>query len=482
MKKGLFLRKSIHARFEEGDGEGSSVKRRLGALNLTAIGIGAIIGAGIFVITGQAAANYAGPAIVLSFIAAALICFLAGLCYAELSSMIPIAGGSYSFSYVAMGEFVAWLVGWTLIAQCIISASTVCVGWSGYFVSFLNDIGIHISPTWSEAAIMHTAEKGWGLTDSVLNLPAMGLVLFLTIMISIGVRAVSYFNNAMVVIKISTVLLFIALGINYVNTDNWVPFIPENTGHFGQFGWSGVLRGAGLVFFAYIGFDTISTLACDAKNPQKDLPIGILGSLALCTVAYIITAFILTGVVHYSNLGVPDPMSVALNVMGPHFKWLKIVVKLAIIAGLTSVSLVQFLGQTRVFMAMSRDGLLPQKFHKLHPKLESPLFSCILTGLVAMFLVGLFPVNILGELVSMATLFLFTIVCLGVLILRKTHPEFQRKFKVPFVPWVPLLGACACVAQMCFFPLFVWIEFMAWLLIGLVIYFSYSMKHSYIRK
>lgn len=481
LKKGLFLRKPMRGHFEDVGEEEQHLKRHFSSFHLTLIGIGAIIGAGIFVITGQAAASYAGPGIVLSFIIAGIICLLAGLCYAELSALIPIAGGSYSYAYVAMGEFPAWLVGWTITAQYLISASTVAVGWSGYFVSLLEDFGVAIPEIYAKAPILYKAGEGWQLSGAILNLPAMLLVAFVGFMISVGIRAVSYMNNAMVVIKISTIILFVILGIGYINTENWTPFIPENTGIFGQFGWSGILRGAGLVFFAYIGFDTVSTLAMDAKNPQRDLPRGILGSLGICTLAYIITALVLTGMVSYTLLNVPDPMAVALKVMGPKFFWLKFIVKMAILAGLASVVLVQLLGQTRIFLAKGKDGLLPARFTKIDSKTKTPVFASVITGLVSFVVAGLFPVAVLGELVSMATLFLFCIVCLGVWILRKTHPEFNRPFKVPFVPWIPLLGIIACVAQMGFLPSTTWVEFGIWLAVGLIIYFGYSIRHSKIR-
>jgi APA family basic amino acid/polyamine antiporter len=301
-------------------------------------------------------------------------------------------------------------------------------------------------------------------------------------MISVGIKAVSYLNNLMVVIKVCTIILFVILGIGFINSENWTPFIPENTGVFGQFGWSGILRGAGLVFFAYIGFDTVSTLAQDAKNPQRDLPRGILGSLGICTIAYIVTALVLTGVVSYTLLNVPDPMSVALRAMGSQFFWLKFIVKIAILAGLSSVVLVQMLGQTRIFLAKGKDGLLPLPFAKVNHKLKTPIFNSVVVAIVSLFFAGLFPVTVLGELVSMSTLFLFAIVCLGVWILRKTHPEFKRPFKVPLVPFVPALGIVACVAQMCFLPLSTWIEFICWLVLGLILYFGYSIRHSKIRQ
>jgi APA family basic amino acid/polyamine antiporter len=474
--KRLFQRKSLHGAQAEQHG----LKRHLGAGHLTMIGIGAIIGAGIFVITGQAAADYAGPSIVLSFLIAALVCLFAGLCYAELSAMIPISGGSYSYAYVAMGEFPAWLVGWAVTAQYLIAASTVAVGWSGYFVSFLADFNIALPQSISHAPIAYSIDKGWEWTGAVLNVPAIAVTLLLGVLVSVGIKAVTHFNNLMVIIKLSAILLFLCLGFFYIDSSNWTPFIPANTGIFGEFGWSGILRASGLVFFAYIGFDTVATLAQDAIRPQKDLPIGILSSLTICTLAYILTALVLTGVVSYTKLGVPDPMSVALNAMDKFF-WLKIAVKLAILAGLASVVLVQMLGQTRVFYAVGKDGLLPPSFCHVHPKTKTPLFSSLVTVLVVITVGGIFPINVLGQLVSMTTLFLFSIVCLGVWLLRKHHPEFKRPFKVPFVPWVPLAGITACVLQMLFLPLITWVQISLWLGLGLFIYFLYGVKNSKLR-
>lgn len=482
MLKKLFLRKPMRADFVEMDEEHHGLKRHLGWVQLTAIGIGAIIGAGIFVITGQAAASYAGPAVVLSFIIAAIICVFAGLCYAELSSLIPVAGGSYSYSYVALGEFPAWIVGWSVTAQYLVSASTVAVGWSGYLVSFLKDWGISLPEIWTQGPFTYTMDHGWHLTGAVLNVPAIFLGVLIGCMISIGIKAAAHFTNAMVVIKLSTIVLFVIVGIFHIKAKNWVPFIPENTGMFGEFGVSGILRAAGLVFFAYVGFDTVATLAQDAKNPQRDLPRGILGSLGICTLAYIITSLVLTGIVTYKVLGVPDPMAVALNAMGPNFFWVASIVKLAILAGLASVVLVQLLGQTRVFLAISRDGLLPHRLSTIHRKTRTPVFASFVTTLIAIFLSGLFSVDILGQLVSMTTLFIFAIVCLGVWILRKTHPEFKRPFKVPFVPWVPLLGIVACIAQMLCLPLVTWVQLVVWLALGVGIYFAYSIRNSKIRK
>jgi APA family basic amino acid/polyamine antiporter len=471
----------MRASFIDLNEEKHGLHRHLKGIHLIAIGIGAIIGAGIFVVTGQAAALYAGPAIVISFCLAAIICTFAGLCYAELASLIPIAGGSYSYSYFALGELPAWIVGWAVSGQYLVSASTVAVGWSGYFVSLFKDFGSFFSGNWIGPPLSYMPDTGWHWTGATLNLPAVLLVIFLGGMISIGIRAAAHFNNVMVVVKLCTVVLFIILGIPYINTDNWVPFIPENTGHFGQFGWSGILRGTGIVFFAYIGFDTVSTLAQDSVSPQKDIPRGILGSLVVCTIGYIITSLVLVGVVHYNLLDVPDPMAVALQAMGSKFFWFKFIVKFAILAGLTTVVLVQMLGQSRMFLAMSRDGLLPPAFGSIHPKSKTPLFSSLITTLIIASIAGIFSIEVLVQIVSITTLFLFAIVCLGVLVLRRTHPEFHRSFKVPFVPIVPLLGILICVGQMCMLPLTTWIQLLSWLSLGLITYFGYSARHSKVR-
>jgi APA family basic amino acid/polyamine antiporter len=479
--KRLFSRKPMKASFINLSEEKHGLKRHLKGIHLTAIGIGAIIGAGIFVITGQAAALYAGPAIVFSFILAAIICTFAGLCYAELASLIPIAGGSYSYSYVALGELPAWIVGWAVCGQYIIAASTVAVGWSGYFVSLCKDFGGYFSEEFIGAPLSFMPATGWHWTGAIVNLPAVLVVLFLGVLISVGIRAAAHFNNLMVIVKLCAVVLFIIFGIPYINTDNWIPFIPENTGHFGEFGWSGILRGAGIVFFAYIGFDTVATLAQDSVSPQKDIPRGILGSLFICTAAYIVTSLVLVGVVHYDLLNVPDPMAVALQAMGTKFFWFKFIVKFAILSGLTTVVLIQMLGQSRMFLAMSRDGLFPEAFGNIHPKTKTPIFSSLITTLVIAFIAGLFSIEVLVQIVSITTLFIFTIVCLGVLVLRRTHPEFHRSFKVPFVPVVPLLGMLVCIGQMCMLPLTAWVQLLCWILLGLVIYFGYSARHSKVR-
>jgi basic amino acid/polyamine antiporter, APA family len=480
MSKGLFAKKKISDLLAETGGK-HHLKRTLGAMNLTTFGIGAIIGAGIFVITGQAAAQYAGPAIVISFILAGILSLFAALCYAELASLIPISGSAYAYAYVTMGEFVAWTIGWGLTLEYLVSGATIAVGWSGYFVSFFKDLGIVIPNIVAKAPFIYDVKEGWQTSGSIINLPAMFIVAFIGVMIAIGIKTAQRFNDLMVFVKMAVIVLFIICGVAYVQTANWVPFIPENTGIFGQYGWSGILRGAGLVFFAYIGFDALSTLAQESKHPQKDMPLGMLGSLSIATIAYVVIALILTGVVSYTQLNVPDPIAVAVNVLGPKFLWLRFVVNIAILAGLTTVILVMLLGQTRIFYSMSQDGLLPKFFGKIHPHFRTPFASTLLISFIAMIISGLFPVVILGELVSMGTLLAFAIVCFGVLVLRYTQPDLKRPFKVPLFPLIPILGTLASLGQMVFLSGVTWVQLIVWLVIGCFVYFFYSRKHSKLR-
>jgi len=470
-----------------------SLRRALGPLNLTTLGIGAVIGAGIFVLTGQAAANYAGPAIVFSFILAGIACGLAGLCYAEFSSMIPISGSAYTYSYATLGELVAWIIGWDLILEYLFAASTVAVGWSGYVVSFLKDVGIQIPPAFTVAPYIHNAPsdagwniwriftEGWSGTGAVLNVPAMCIVAVITVLLVIGIKESATFNNVIVAVKLSVILAFIAVGVCYINSANWHPFIPAALGP-GKFGWSGVLRGAGVIFFAYIGFDAVSTAAQEAKNAQRDMPIGILASLGICTVLYIIVALVLTGIISYTQLSVPDPMAVAINSLGPKVAWLRPIIKVGAIAGLSSVILVMMMGQPRVFYSMSKDGLLPEKFSAVHPRFRTPWLATVLTGTLAMFVAGLFPIGLLGELVSIGTLLAFAIVCAGIFVLRFTHPEIHRPFRTPLFFLVSPLGVGACVFLMCGLPRDTWARLIVWMAIGFVIYFGYSRRHSKVQQ
>ncbi len=478
MAKGLFIKKSIKTLLDEAQQSQHAMKRSLGATTLTAMGIGAIIGAGIFVLTGQAAAEYAGPAILLSFILAALICVFAALCYAEFASLIPISGSAYTYAYATMGEFTAWIIGWGLTMEYMFSASTVSVGWSGYFVSLLKDFGITIPAQFASAPINYEVGAGWTQTGAIINLPAILIVALMGTLVAVGIKAAASFNNVMVIIKLSVIALFIACGVAYINSDNLTPFVPSNTGTFGQFGFSGILRGAGVVFFAFIGFDALSTMAQECRNPQKHMPIGMLGSLGISTIAYIIVGIVLLGLVSYTMLNVPDPIAVAVNALGPKFLWLRFVIKIAILAGLTSVVLVMLLGQARIFYTMSKDGLLPKPFAKISPRFHTPFFSTVVVSIFCFFLAGIFPVGILGQLTCMGALLAFAIVCFGILVLRYKQPTLHRPFKTPFVPWVPLAGTVACVIQMICLPAVTWGQFLIWMMLGCVIYFGYSIKHS----
>jgi APA family basic amino acid/polyamine antiporter len=477
---GLWSKKSMAVLQAEAGAEGhGTLKRALGAVNLTTLGIGAIIGAGIFVLTGTAAAQYAGPGVVWSFVIAGVGCLFAGLCYAEFASMIPIAGSAYTYGYATLGEFIAWIIGWDLILEYLFGAATVAVGWSGYFTAFMNELGIHFPEKLINAPFAVEGTHTLVRTGAILNVPAVILIGLMTTLLVIGIKESASFNNAIVIVKVLIVLLVITFGFTAVNTANWHPFIPPNTtGEFGHFGWSGVLRAAAVVFFAYIGFDAVSTAAQEAKNPQKDMPIGILGSLAICTVLYILMALVMTGIAHYTDLNVPHPVFVAIEKAGPTLAWLRWLVNIGAIAGLASVVLVMLMGQPRVFFAMARDGLLPAAFGKVHPKFQTPYVTTILTGTVAGVVAGLFPIGLLGELVSIGTLLAFVIVCGGIIALRYQRPDLPRPFRTPFVPVVPILGILTCLGMMAALPRDTWIRLIVWMIIGLVIYFTYGKSHS----
>ncbi len=482
MANKIFTTKSIERLMKESSGEHDgehTLKRTLGKTNLVMLGIGAIIGAGIFVLTGAAASQHAGPAVVISFIVAGIACAFAGLCYSEFSSMIPIAGSAYTYAYATLGEFIAWIIGWDLILEYLFGASTVAVGWSGYVVSFLKDVGIHIPESLSNAPIAYDAANHvYTATGAFLNVPAMFVVSIMTWLLVVGIRESANFNNVIVFIKVTVITLFIILGWKYINADNWHPFIPENTGKFGEFGWSGVIRAAGIIFFAYIGFDAVSTAAQEAKNPQKDMPWGILGSLVICTIIYILVGLVMTGIVPYMQLNDPAPIAVAINATGEGLNWLRPFIKIGAIAGLSSVILVMLMGQPRIFYSMSKDGLLPASFSKVHPKYKTPHVTTIITGAVAAVVAGLFPIGLLGELVSIGTLLAFVIVCGGVLVLRIKQPNLNRPFKTPLFPLTPILGVLSSLALMYFLPLDTWIRLIVWMGIGILIYFGYSRKHS----
>lgn len=505
----LMATKSLDLLMKEAQEEGEhSLKRALGPLNLIALGIGAIIGAGIFVLTGQAAAQYAGPAIVLSFVLAGIACAFAGLCYAEFASLIPIAGSAYTYGYATLGEIFAWIIGWDLVLEYALGAATVAAGWSGYFVSLLKDFGIEVPFAWShtpgkyllvngtwqrETATLLSELQRTGVDVSTLpvehgvfNLVAFLVILVVTAILVVGIKESANLNSLVVVVKVSIVLLFIGIAAMFVikNPDiakaNWSDFIPTNTGKYGEFGWSGIARGAAVVFFAYIGFDAVSTAAQEAKNPQKDMPIGILGSLVLCTFLYILVAGLLTGMVNYKLLNVADPVAVGIDAAG--LKWGSLVVKLGAVFGLGTVMLVMLLGQSRVFYSMSRDGLLPKWAGAVHPKFRTPWISNIVVGVAVAILPGFLPIGELGEMVSIGTLFAFVVVCAGVWLLRVRRPDLARPFKTPAVPLVPILGILFCLYLMYSLPGITWIRLAVWLGVGFLIYFGYSVRHSRVQR
>lgn len=473
----LFKKKDINIFLKESQEGGSGLKKNLSATNLVTLGIGAIVGTGIFVITGQAAAMYAGPALTISFVISAICCVLAGLCYAEFASMIPASGSAYSYCYVTMGEFPAWFVGWILVLEYLFACSSVASGWSEYMLSLLNEWNIHLSPLLTRATFEHNAD-GWFFSGSLFNFPAVAIVALISALLLGGIKQSAMINNVIVVIKVGVILLFIAFGISYIDTSNWVPYVPANQGEYGIYGWSGVLRGAAVVFYAYLGFDALATAAQETKNPQKDMPKGILISLLICAMLYVAVTAVLTGIVNYKELNVGAPIALAIDRAGEGLAWLRPFIKLGAIAGLSSVILVMMLGQSRIYYSISSDGLLPKFFSKVNKKRGTPLnatvFASIITGLIA----GLFPLHVLTELVSVGTLLAFAIVCVGILILRKTRPELERPFKTPLVPLVPILGAAVCVIQMVSLPSVTWERLTYWIVAGLIIYFAYGIRHS----
>ena len=496
----LFARKDLRAMLSESEGEKGGLKRSLGPLNLVTLGIGAIIGTGIFVLTGTVVASYAGPAVVISFIIAGVASAFAGLCYAEFSALIPIAGSAYSYAYTTLGEIVAWIIGWALILEYAFGAATVAVGWSGYVSSLLANFHIYLPAQMTAAPGTDLVLIGgrWQQTASVMGQQLAGLphmvahfnaaaflgILAVTTILVIGIKESANVNTAIVAVKVSVLLIFIGLGIQFiflsghlaVATANWHPFIPPNTGHFGEFGWTGVFRGAAVIFFAYIGFDAVSTAAQEAKNPRKDMPIGILGSLVICTILYIIVAFLTTGLKNYTQLNVAEPIALAVDVTG--VTWGSILVKIGAIGGLSSTMLVMLLGQSRIFFTMSQDGLLWKWASKVHPRFRTPYVSTILVGVCVATLAATLPVSTLAELTSIGTLFAFTIVCVGVWILRVREPDLPRPFKTPWVPFVPIMGALVSLALMLALHGLTWEVFLIWLAVGLVVYFSYSRHHS----
>ncbi|SRR5690349_2469334 len=485
-----------------------SLRRALGPTNLITLGIGAIIGTGIFVLTGAAAAQYAGPAIVFSFILAGIGCVFAGLCYAEFAALIPVAGSAYTYGYATLGEIFAWVIGWDLILEYAFGAATVASGWSGYVLSFLGDFGIVLSPRWAGAPgtdfvfwhghwanlnkTMNALQQA-GVDPSTLphmtssfNLFGFLGICFVTVILVIGIKESANFNSFIVVVKVAVLLVFIGLGVNYIlahrsaATTNWTPFIPPNQGAFGMFGWSGIVRAAGVIFFAYIGFDAVSTAAQEAKNPKRDMPIGILGSLVICTILYILVSGVLTGLVSYKQLNIADPIALGIDQTG--VRWGSILVKLGAICGLSSTMVVMLLGQSRVFFSMSKDGLLPTLFSRVHPRFRTPYLSSIFVGIFVAFFAALIPISILGELVSIGTLLAFVIVCAGVWALRRKNPDQPRPFRTPWVPFVPIMGMAISLLMMVGLPGDTWLRLIIWLIIGMCVYFFYGRHHSRVQR
>lgn len=501
----LLRKKSVSKLLAEAGDQSHQLRRALGPFHLLALGIGAVIGAGIFVLTGSVAARNSGPAITLSFVLAGLACAFAGLCYSELAAMIPISGSAYTYGYAALGEFVAWIIGWDLILEYAFSAAGVASGLSGNVISLLQDFGIHLPPTlietpgqelylfqnrWELLATIKPALDAAGIAPgslphvtAIFNLPAFLGVCLVTAILVVGVRESAGFNTVVVFIKVATVLLFLVIAANFilgnpqVAKTNWTPYIPENKGAFGEFGWSGIARGAATIFFAYIGFDAVSTAAQEAKNPQRDMPIGILGSLAICTLLYLLVGGALTGVVHYSRLDVAAPVALAVDEAG--VKWGGgLLVKGGTIAGLSTVMLTTLMGQSRIFFAMGKDGLLPQWTCAIHPRFRTPWISTLVVGLCVAIFGGLLPISVLGQLVSIGTLFAFIIVCIGVLVLRRTQPDTPRPFRVRWVNFVAIGGSVVSFILMLSLPLDTWIRLIVWMAIGFAIYFIYGAKHS----
>ena len=476
----LFRRKSVTDLQNEALTD-HSLKRALGALNLTMLGIGAIIGTGIFVLTGTVAALNSGPAVVLSFALAGVASIFAALCYSEFASLVPMAGSAYTYGYATLGELIAWIIGWDLVLEYALGAVTVAIGWSGYVVSFLHDIGFDVPCALSAArGTMVTCHDGTQVA-AIFNLPAVIIIGLVTTLLVIGIKESANFNNIIVFVKVAVVLLFIVFAAHAINPANWHPFIPpqamkDGAPVAGEYGWSGVFTGAAIVFFAYIGFDAVSTAAQEAKNPQKDMPIGIIGSLLICTVLYILVSGIATGVMSYTELNVPDPIAVVADRAG--LGWMSTLIKLGAIAGLSSVILVMLLGQSRVFYSMSRDGLLPPFVNRVHPRFQTPYLTSIFTGVVVAFFAAILPIRDAASLVSIGTLLAFVIVSAGILVLRVREPNLPRVFKTPWVWFVAPAGAASALYLMLALPPVTWRRLLIWFVIGMVVYFGYSNRNS----
>ncbi len=479
----LFIRKPLNQLLAQAEDSEKGLKRTLGAGNLVSLGVGAIIGAGLFSITGVAAAANAGPAITISFVVAAVGCVFAGLCYAEFASMIPVAGSAYTYSYATLGEFIAWIIGWDLVLEYALGAATVSISWSRYLVKFLEHYDIHLPHNLTMSPFDTATLADGTVVTGMVNLPAVLIVIFVSLVLIKGIQESAFVNTIIVVLKVTVVIIFIALGWSYIDPANYVPYVPENNGTFGEFGFSGIIRAAGIVFFAYIGFDAVSTAAQESKNPKRDMPIGILGSLVVCTILYVLFAHVMTGLANYKEFAGQDGIApVAVAIAHTPYVFLQQAVILAILAGYTSVILVMLLGQSRVFFSMSKDGLLPKVFSEVHPKFKTPYKSNLLFMIFVSLFAAFVPARVVGEMVSIGTLLAFVLVCVGVWVMRVKMPNAPRSFKTPLVPLVPILGIIICFGMMAFLPLDTWIRLLVWMFIGIVVYFVYSKKNSFLRR
>ncbi|WP_332819716.1 APC family permease [Sphingopyxis sp.] len=460
----------------QGSTDTGGLTRTVGLFALVCFGVGSTVGAGIFVLTGTVAAQHSGPAVALSFLIASAVCLLAGLCYAELAAMMPVAGSAYSYSHASMGEAAAWTVGWCLALEYLFAGALVAIGWSGYVQAVLQDIGIGFPALFAQAPFDLSAARELVATGSILNLPAALVTLVCTALLLRGTEFSARINNLIVVAKIAAMLLVVATGFAFIDTANWTPLIPANTGVFGHFGWSGIMQGAGLLFFAYVGFDAVTTLAQEVKDPQRTIPRALMASVGITTTLYVLVGVVITGLVSYRLLDVPDPVYVALNSAGPGLAWTKVIVGFVAIAGLISVLLVTLLGQVRIFYAMGRDGLLPAAFTRVRADSHIPHIGTLVTGAIASIAAGLLPMSLLGELISMGTLFAFVMVGISVIVLRRREPEIARPFRVPLYPWTPLLSVAACLYLMWTLPLDTWLRLVVWLAIGCAGYLLYGMR------
>jgi basic amino acid/polyamine antiporter, APA family len=456
-----------------------TLQRLLTAPQLIVLGIGAIVGAGIFVSTGLVAAQHTGPAIVYSFVIAGLGCLCAALSYAEFAALVPVSGSAYTYVSAAFGQGYGWMIGWCLLLEYLTAAANVAVGWSGYLGSLLGSLGLTLAPGWSSPAFVVSAAHGMTRTGAVVNLPAVAVLAALTLILSRGVRLSVRASTALVAVKLTVIALFVVFGSAYVVRANWRPFLPPNSGAFGAFGWSGVLQGAGMIFYAYLGFDTVAAAARETRNPQRAVPIGILGSLVGCTVIYIAFALVLTGLAPYRSLAAPNPISVALGYAGPRLHFLRLAVEIGAVVGLTSVVLVLLYAQSRVIYAMAQDRLVPQAFCRVDPSTRSPSVAVVVCGIVAAIAAGLFSIDVLSELISMGTLCAFVFVCAGVLYLRIARPGLERPFRVPAAPIVCVLGVAICGYLMVGLPAGTWWRFASWLAIGAAIYLLYGRRRDF---